>query len=237
MARPEEKAQAMLNKWTKMREQGDDFYEKEQRKKRPFLSSHCEHLSDAEKWRREIVKEISGGVRKIQNAGLGEHAIRDLNDAINKLWREKYHWNRRIKELGGPDYNAIERRQQMEEGDNHQFLQGSGGYRYFGAAKDLPGVQELFAKQAAKQMAKKRKRGDYYKHITPDYYGFRDEEDGVLLSLEQTQQQQIEQPPLSKHQDWCQAIQKDTDSLFPSQEVISKIILQQKKQDLLSRLL
>ena len=46
---------------------------------------------------------------KIQNEGLGEHAIRDLNDGINKLIREKYHWNQRIKELGGGKI-IIERR-------------------------------------------------------------------------------------------------------------------------------
>lgn len=31
--------------------------------------------------------------------------IRDLNDEINKLIREKGHWERRIVELGGPDYS------------------------------------------------------------------------------------------------------------------------------------
>lgn len=30
--------------------------------------------------------------------------LRDLNDEINKLIREKGHWERRIVELGGPDY-------------------------------------------------------------------------------------------------------------------------------------
>lgn len=37
-------------------------------------------------------------------AGLGEFRIRDLNDEINKLLREKRHWQERIKDLGGPDY-------------------------------------------------------------------------------------------------------------------------------------
>lgn len=37
-------------------------------------------------------------------AGLGEFRIRDLNDHINKLLREKQHWQDRIKELGGADY-------------------------------------------------------------------------------------------------------------------------------------
>ena len=39
-------------------------------------------------------------------AGLGEFRIRDLNDEINKLIREKRHWEERILELGGPDYNV-----------------------------------------------------------------------------------------------------------------------------------
>lgn len=42
-------------------------------------------------------------VTQIQNAGLGEHRIRDLNDQINKLLKEKKHWEIRIKELGGTD--------------------------------------------------------------------------------------------------------------------------------------
>ena len=37
-------------------------------------------------------------------AGLGEFRIRDLNDHINKLLREKQHWQDRIKVLGGADY-------------------------------------------------------------------------------------------------------------------------------------
>ncbi len=37
-------------------------------------------------------------------AGLGEHAIRDLNDNINKLLREKGHWEKQIKALGGANY-------------------------------------------------------------------------------------------------------------------------------------
>lgn len=37
-------------------------------------------------------------------AGLGEFRIRDLNDEINKLLREKRHWEVRIIELNGPNY-------------------------------------------------------------------------------------------------------------------------------------
>ena len=40
---------------------------------------------------------------QIQNAGLDEFRIRNLNDEINTLLREKGHWEARIRELGGPD--------------------------------------------------------------------------------------------------------------------------------------
>lgn len=54
---------------------------------------------------------LSGILKKLSFcflAGLGEFRIRDLNDEINKLLREKGHWEVRIKELGGPDYGVSE---------------------------------------------------------------------------------------------------------------------------------
>ena len=64
-------------------------------------------LQDCEKMRTEVLKSISKMVSDIQNAGLGEHRIRELNDEINKAIREKNAWENRIKELGGPDYRRI----------------------------------------------------------------------------------------------------------------------------------
>jgi len=59
-----------------------------------------------------LILKCSGASCKLFNllslfpliAGLGEFRIRDLNDEINKLLREKGHWEVRIRELGGPDY-------------------------------------------------------------------------------------------------------------------------------------
>lgn len=76
MARPAEKAQAMLNKWVAMREAGNASAPV--RGRRPKLASECEHLADAEYYRNQLIREISGGIAKIQNPGLGEHSIRDL---------------------------------------------------------------------------------------------------------------------------------------------------------------
>ena len=263
MARPEEKAQNMMNKWVKMRQEADrsSVYSSGEHplKRRPYLASQCEFLHDAEKFRKDILREIGEGIRKIQNAGMGEHAIRDLNDQINKLMREKWHWNNRIKELGGPNYNAIERRQAQAEADLQSVslgLKGSGGYRYFGAARDLPGVKELFDRQAAKLA--KRKRGDVYKYITPDYYGLRDEEDGVLLALEErATKKYVTERERQRLENASETQENDSDDddntlgiggitgaqdaiaahvAVPSQETVARAILEQKKRELLSRL-
>jgi hypothetical protein len=50
-----------------------------------------------------------------------------------------------------------------------------------------PGVKELFEKEAPKVV--RRTRFQMHKAITPDYYGFRDEEDGVLLKVEAAAEQ------------------------------------------------
>lgn len=178
MARNEEKANNLLNRWTAMkadmRSNGGGAP-----KRRPYLSTECDDLGEAEKWRIDVIREISRNIGEIQNAGLGEHRIRDINDTINKLLREKYHWQKRIKELGGADYNARELK--TFDADGHE-LPGGGGYKYFGAAKDLPGVRELF--QAEAPEPPRRTRAAMYKNITVDYFGFRDEDSDVLVEKE-----------------------------------------------------
>lgn len=73
-------------------------------------------------------------------AGLGEFRIRDLNDEINKLMREKRHWEVQIKALGGPDHARVGPKMLDQDGKE---VPGNRGYKYFGAAKDLPGISNL----------------------------------------------------------------------------------------------
>lgn len=95
--------------------QNNEGARKEQ-ERRPYLASECRDLRKAEKWRMQIIREIAKKVAQIQNAGLGEFRIRDLNDEINKLLREKRHWEAQIKELGGPDYSRVGPRMLDHEG-------------------------------------------------------------------------------------------------------------------------
>lgn len=178
MARNAEKAMTTLARWraAQVTEQGGAVKEKE---RRPFLASECTDLPKAEKWRMQIIREIARKVAQIQNAGLGEFRIRDLNDEINKLLREKGHWEAQIRELGGPDYARVGPRMLDHEGKE---VPGNRGYKYFGAAKELPGVRELFEQEPPPPPRKTR--GELMKDIDADYYGYRDDDDGVLIPIE-----------------------------------------------------
>ncbi|NXT10837.1 ISY1 factor, partial [Prunella fulvescens] len=146
------------------------------KERRPFLSSECNELPKVEKWRRQITGEISEKVAQIQNAGLDEFRVRALNDEINKLLREKRHWEYRIKELGGPDYARIGLKMLDHKGKE---VPRNRGYKYFfGAAKDLPGVRKLFEKEPLPSPQKTL--SEFMKDIDTKYYGYRDEDDGIL---------------------------------------------------------
>ncbi|KAI0235545.1 Pre-mRNA-splicing factor ISY1-like [Lamellibrachia satsuma] len=162
--------------------------------RRPYLATECDNLQQAEKWRRQIIGEVSRKVAQIQNAGLGEFKLRDLNDEINKLLREKGHWEDRIQELGGPNYRKIGPKMLDHEGKE---VPGNKGYKYFGAAKDLPGVQELF--QQAPPPIPRKTRAEMMKNIDADYYGYRDEDDGILVPHEQEVEKEA---ILSKVAEW-----------------------------------
>lgn len=54
---------------------------------------------------------------------------------------------------------------------------------YFGAAKELPGVRELFEKEPP--MPSRKTRGELMREIDANYYGYLDDDDGVLIPLEE----------------------------------------------------
>mmetsp|Transcript_5766 Transcript_5766/g.6626 ORF Transcript_5766/g.6626 Transcript_5766/m.6626 type:complete len:282 (-) Transcript_5766:316-1161(-) len=181
MARNQEKAQAFLNRFLSAKADREGHSKPVQR--RPFLATECNDLNEADKWRQQILREIGRKVMEIQNAGLGEHRLRDINDEINKLIREKGHWEKRIVELGGPNYAKTAPKDSTDGSSEVEGATGKGaGYRYFGAAKNLPGVKELFQKQAPRTV--RRTRHQMFLHINAQYYGFRDDEDGILVDAE-----------------------------------------------------
>ena len=71
MARNEEKAQAMLNRFVTAKKDAN----REDKSQRPYLSTECNNVPDCEMYRNQIIKEISKKVSLIQNEGLDEHRV------------------------------------------------------------------------------------------------------------------------------------------------------------------
>ena len=112
--------------------------------RRPRMASACKSLRECERWRGEILREISRKVSKIQDgaqgasnvtrkltmilfvsAGLTDYEVRDLNDEINKIVREKRHWENQIVALGGANY----RRNVAMLDDDGKEVPGTKGYK------------------------------------------------------------------------------------------------------------
>jgi len=215
MARNEEKAQTMLNRWITMKKDALNA-DRGKNERRPFIADECDNLHDAEKWRRQIVKELSRFISQIQNENLPHHKIRDLNDLINKKFREKTHWERRIVSLCGPDYGKITPK--ISDDGGIQVPGGRGSYRYFGAAKKLPGVAELFRSEPPPPP--KRTRYEMYKGVDADYYGYRDDDDGLLGSIEALQEQQVRLEALNEWKE--REIERRIKSTGPGHEKMIK---------------
>lgn len=59
-------------------------------------------------------------------AGLTDYEVRDVNDEINKLLREKRHWENQIIALGGANY----RRNVAMLDDDGKEVPGTKGYKF-----------------------------------------------------------------------------------------------------------
>ncbi|CAG8481694.1 234_t:CDS:2 [Ambispora gerdemannii] len=250
MARNEEKAQSMLYRFREA--QAAELGLLKPKERRPYLASDCTNVREAEKWRQQILREVSRKVSKIQDAGLSDYQIRDLNDEINKLMREKGHWEDQIKKLGGPDYRRIGPKMMDHEGKE---VPGNRGYKYFGRAKDLPGVRDLFEQEVPEPL--KRTRFDLYKNVDADYYGYRDEEDGTLIDYEQDQENlaiekasqlpdkiELKDKTVPKGKGKEQRIPMDVDKsdekyvshvAVPSQKEVEEYLVRRRKRQILDR--
>ena len=67
-------SQAMLNRFIQAKKDAAA----PEKERRPWKASDVSEVPIAEKWRNSVIREIAKGVADIQNATLGEHAIREL---------------------------------------------------------------------------------------------------------------------------------------------------------------
>ncbi|CRG87629.1 Pre-mRNA-splicing factor isy1 [Talaromyces islandicus] len=196
MARNSEKAQSMLFRF-RAAQAADLGILDIGRTRRPKGITQIDSIPTAEKWRGQVLKEISRKVSRIQDPSLSDYQIRDLNDEINKLFKEKWMWEMQIRNLGGPNYMRGGGRVYDDEG--REIPGGGKGYKYFGRARELPGVKEMFDAAARKTRPEeedetgsgKQAAEMLRKHVDAAYFGYgRDEEDGTLLAYEQKREKE-----------------------------------------------
>ncbi len=135
MARNQEKALTLFNRWETFK---TEFHSKDANV-RPLADHEVSSLPDAEKRRRDIIREITRKLFAIQNATLGEPKLRELNDEMNKLMKKKYFLETKIRELGG----VVNKAKQYYDIEGVE-IPGVRGYKYYGAAKQLPGVSNCY---------------------------------------------------------------------------------------------
>ncbi|KAM0740346.1 hypothetical protein ACQRIT_005530 [Beauveria bassiana] len=192
MARNSEKTQSMLFRFREA-QAADLGIVDTGRARRPRAITEVESIPVCEKWRGQVLKEISRKVSRIHEPVLSDYQIRDLNDEINKLMREKHMWEVQIRNLGGPNYMRGGGKVYDEQG--REVPGGGRGYRYFGRAKELPGVKELFEAAAAKNAEDSGKpletSKDLRRAVDAAYYGYApDEENEALLRYEAEKERQ-----------------------------------------------
>ena len=120
-----------------------------------------------------------------------------------------------------------------------------GGYKYFGRAKNLPGVKDMFKSEVSARDELKRislaekTSGEMQRNANVQYYGYLDEDDGVLLAYEREVSKrwmreagldptELDEAPAATYQDYFV-------HGLPSQEEIEQHLLELKKAELLAK--
>lgn len=156
----------------------------------------------------------------------------------------------RIAELGGPNYKQAPGPKFDLSGKE---VPGNRGYKYFGAAKDLPGVRELFSQEPAP--APRKTRAELMRNVDAEYFGFNDEDDGVIIPLEQQAEIEAIKKAAQISDDLFDAIHGTGDDeeeaegmdfvgprrfvshvpFVPSQQDVQDELLRRKKQELMEQ--
>ncbi|KAK8306739.1 hypothetical protein V6Z11_D03G146700 [Gossypium hirsutum] len=204
---------------------------KAKEKKKPkerhhFLASECRDLAVAKKWDQQIMREISHKVTEVQNDGLEEHRLCDINDEINKLIRENgrgpgYRYFKAAKKL--PRVKKLfekqpELRKRRTTDDIYKSIDASYyGYRDEVLAR-VKGPTE--AKMRTEAEEEWQRRG-----VAPREVLFEEEEDVMVEEMREREEKE----------------RKDKEREFfvhvplPDDKEIERMIVERKKMELLSK--
>ncbi|CAH2352465.1 pre-mRNA-splicing factor Isy1p [[Candida] railenensis] len=145
---------------------------------RPKYVQKEQSIPQADKWRSVVLGEISTRLTKINDPTANEYQLRDLNDELNKLFKEKRAWEYHIRDLGGPDYISLNNKQTGTDLPGVEV----NGYRYFGRAKELSDVKKVLEEREKHRKSSNKSRDDAKQEkvkfaqrearLDSEYYGF-----------------------------------------------------------------
>lgn len=141
-------------------------------------------------------------------------------------------WEVQLRNLGGPNYMRFAPRIYDDEGRE---VPGNRGYRYFGRARELPGVKELF--EAQTKPKKEEVREEIRRWVDAGYYGFGEEEEDELevyeRGVEEEARRRVEGKGGEAREGWSEIPEGWK---VPSREEVGEFMLERRKQALLDKL-
>ncbi|VVT51013.1 uncharacterized protein SAPINGB_P002955 [Magnusiomyces paraingens] len=255
MSRNSEKSQSMLFRFREQ-QAAEMGVINTGRMRRPRSVQTVQDVHICEKWRGQINKEIGQKIVKIQDPALSEFQIRDINDEINKLMREKTAWEIQIKSLGGPNYLRFGSKIFDEHGNEiPQIITGGGaksGYKYFGRARDLPDVKEMIEQEIKQQKLKREQTAQdkldqaKFRDLPAEYFGFTNEKDkelyqNMLINEKEYSAHRFTQILNSKTKEQIVAEEKfvpldnDITENVPTQEQVEKYLMERLRKKIEDR--
>lgn len=223
----------MLYKWRSQQAAQQGVIDSSGRRPRNIMD--CTSVAACEKWRNQVLKDVTRKIDKINDASLTDFQVRDLNDEINKLQKEKHMWELQLKNIGGTNYIRFQGNVTDSEG---RVIGSHKGYKYYGRAKELPGIKELFSELAAPKKQKRTKHDLSQLALGDEYYGAHDEDDPKLLEYEEAREAEAHTNLLEQEADsrsrW-DVIDIPEFKDIPSKEAFEKVLLEKRKAILMSK--
>lgn len=249
MSRNKEKAQSNLNQYYLQKDRALGVLDSNPQN-RPKNVNKVTSLPQAEKWRSIVISEISINLTKINDENLTDFEIREINDKLNLLFKEKKSWEYHIRNnLKGNDYikygkDLMNTGVLVDRDDN-----SVKGYRYFGRAKELPDVKALIEQ---KRKRTKIKQIDYNEDKAREerlgfaYYGYYDEKELPLDIIGFEKKSTVSDPLLEFESHRSKELLEDTNDTqhnniinfddIPTNEMVTKWLVNKKRQELLAKL-
>ncbi|KAL3232331.1 Pre-mRNA-splicing factor ISY1 [Nakaseomyces bracarensis] len=215
MSRNSDKSRTVLTLYQEQEASGE--YKEYSRYKRPKRVEQVGSLKESLEWYKQTLRDINNQSSRLYDPSLNEDQLREVNERVNVLIRESERWSRHLHKRFK---HRVARRAGIYGGIVIR------GTRYIGRAQELPEVQ-LHLKAQSKPSATRRYTIDTkrLRNVSHEYYNFDSLEIPDTLTEELQKQHNITTTSTSIF---------PTD--IPSQEQVSKYLVQRRKKQLLEQL-